>query len=161
MMKSWLSIMGHLSSLNETSLPLCRHVDERSTRTREGKYPRASMQKDSTQLVWGFTGLPTCAMSLPEEDEWELINDDGFVYKRNKDLENQFVQLSKRRDEFMQILIDEVRGSGALIQCFNWDRISEEMVDMTEGHGLFAAKVVTLKAKCVARPSMVSLLSEI
>ncbi|KAL8124297.1 uncharacterized protein LOC141716766 [Apium graveolens] len=23
-------------------------------------------------------------MSLPEEDEWELINDDGFVYKRNK-----------------------------------------------------------------------------
>ncbi|KAL8089291.1 hypothetical protein AgCh_038912 [Apium graveolens] len=137
-----------------------------------------------------------------------------------RDLENQFVQLSKRRDEFMQNLINEVRGSGnegeaktliqvlldlneakpdyykddvimslmqggnvglgfmpfgsgrrkcpgeglatrvvvlalgALIQCFNWDRISEEMVDMTEGHGLFAPKVVTLKAKCAARPSM-------
>ncbi|KAL8146167.1 hypothetical protein AgCh_004054 [Apium graveolens] len=159
-----------------------------------------------------------------------------------RDLENQFVQLCKRRDEFMQNLIDEVRGSvnegeaktliqvlldlneakpdyykddvimslmqaiqndpkiwgdpenfrperfqeggnvglgfmpfgsgrrkcpgeglatrvvvlalGALIQCFNWDRISEEMVDMTEGHGLFAPKVVTLKAKCAARPSM-------
>ncbi|KAL8107497.1 hypothetical protein AgCh_024055 [Apium graveolens] len=100
-----------------------------------------------------------------------------------RDLENQFVQLSKRRDEFMQILIDEVRGSGnegeaktltqvlldlneakpdyykddvimSLMQCFNLDRISEEMVDMTEGHGLFAPKVVTLKAKCAARPSM-------
>ncbi|KAL8131101.1 cytochrome P450 81Q32-like [Apium graveolens] len=54
-----------------------------------------------------------------------------------------------------------VLALGALIQCFNWDRISEEMVDMTEGHGLFAPKVVTLKAKCAARPSMVSLLSEI
>ncbi|KAL8109807.1 hypothetical protein AgCh_025776 [Apium graveolens] len=83
----------------------------------------------------------------------------------------------------MQILIDEVRGSGnegeaktltqvlldlneakpdyykddvimSLMQCFNWDRISEEMVDMTEGHGLFTPKVVTLKAKCAARPRM-------
>lgn len=53
-----------------------------------------------------------------------------------------------------------VLALGALIQCFNWDRISEEMVDMTEGHGLFAPKVVTLRAKCGARPSMVSLLSE-
>ncbi|KAK1405544.1 Isoflavone 2'-hydroxylase [Heracleum sosnowskyi] len=54
-----------------------------------------------------------------------------------------------------------VLALGALIQCFNWDRIGEEMVDMTEGHGLFAPKVVTLRAKCRARPSMVSLLSEI
>ncbi|KAL8115737.1 hypothetical protein AgCh_022294 [Apium graveolens] len=54
-----------------------------------------------------------------------------------------------------------VLALGALIQYFNWDRISEKMADMTEGRGLFAPKVVTLKAKCVARPSMVSLLSEI
>ncbi|KAL8131769.1 hypothetical protein AgCh_007624 [Apium graveolens] len=55
----------------------------------------------------------------------------------------------------------DVLALGALIQCFDWDRISEEMVDMTEGHGLFGPKVVPLRAKCGARPSMISLLSEI
>ncbi|KAL8131103.1 cytochrome P450 81Q32-like [Apium graveolens] len=55
----------------------------------------------------------------------------------------------------------DILALGALIQCFNWDRISEEMVDMTEGHGLFGPKVVPLRAKCGARPSMISLLSEI
>ncbi|KAK1405543.1 Isoflavone 2'-hydroxylase [Heracleum sosnowskyi] len=54
-----------------------------------------------------------------------------------------------------------VLALGALIQCFNWDRIGEEMVDMSEGHGLFAPKVVNLRAKCGARTSMVRLLSEI
>ncbi|KAL8131766.1 hypothetical protein AgCh_007621 [Apium graveolens] len=36
---------------------------------------------------------------------------------------------------------------------FEWDRIDKEMVDMTEGPGLFATKVVPLRAKCGARPS--------
>lgn len=52
-----------------------------------------------------------------------------------------------------------VLALGALIQCFNWSRIGEEMVDMSEGHGLFSPKAVSLKAKCGARPSMISLLS--
>lgn len=54
-----------------------------------------------------------------------------------------------------------VLALGAMIQCFNWDRIGEEMVDMTEGQGLFGPKAVSLKAKCGARPNMVSLLSEL
>ncbi|KAL8109062.1 hypothetical protein AgCh_025235 [Apium graveolens] len=53
-----------------------------------------------------------------ELSRWELLSNTlrdlnlqtHNVEKRN--LENQFVQLSKRRDEFMQNLIDEVRGSG-------------------------------------------------
>ncbi|KAL8131772.1 hypothetical protein AgCh_007627 [Apium graveolens] len=54
-----------------------------------------------------------------------------------------------------------VLALGAMIQCFDWDRIDKEMVDMTEGPGLFSTKVVPLRAKCGVRPSMVSLLSEI
>ncbi|KAK1405542.1 Isoflavone 2'-hydroxylase [Heracleum sosnowskyi] len=54
-----------------------------------------------------------------------------------------------------------VLALGALLQCFNWDRIGEEMLDMTEGDDYFSPKVVPLRAKCGARPSMISLLSEI
>ncbi|KAL8131104.1 cytochrome P450 81Q32-like [Apium graveolens] len=50
---------------------------------------------------------------------------------------------------------------GALIQCFQWERIGEEMLDMAEGDDYFSPKVVPLKAKCGARPSMVTILSEI
>lgn len=54
-----------------------------------------------------------------------------------------------------------VLALGALIQCFDWDRVGKETVDMTEGGGLFAPKVLPLRAKCRARPNLVKLLSQI
>ncbi|PHT89483.1 Cytochrome 81E8 [Capsicum annuum] len=50
---------------------------------------------------------------------------------------------------------------GALIQCFEWQRVGQE-VDLTEGNGLTHAKAEPLTARCMARLNInCSLISEI
>ncbi|EEF52327.1 cytochrome P450, putative [Ricinus communis] len=44
----------------------------------------------------------------------------------------------------------------ALIQCFDWERITEEEIDMLEGPGLTMPKVQPLEAMCKIRESMIS-----
>ncbi|WRX31432.1 Cytochrome P450 - like 10 [Theobroma cacao] len=48
---------------------------------------------------------------------------------------------------------------GSLIQCFEWERTSEEMVDMTQGSGLTMPKERALHAKCRPRQAMMNMLS--
>ncbi|OMO99954.1 Cytochrome P450 [Corchorus olitorius] len=43
---------------------------------------------------------------------------------------------------------------GSLIQCFEWKRVGNEEIDMTEGHGLTMPKAQPLVAMCRARPIM-------
>lgn len=45
-------------------------------------------------------------------------------------------------------------GIGSLIQCFEWERVSEEAVDLTEGKGLTMPKLEPLEVMCKARDIM-------
>lgn len=41
---------------------------------------------------------------------------------------------------------------GSLVQCFEWERMGEEKVDMSEGEGLSMPKAIPLEIMCKARP---------
>uniref|UniRef100_A0A2N9HSY0 Cytochrome P450 n=1 Tax=Fagus sylvatica TaxID=28930 RepID=A0A2N9HSY0_FAGSY len=49
---------------------------------------------------------------------------------------------------------------GSLIQCFEWERVTKEEVDMAEGIAVVMPKAVPLEAMCKARPIMHKVLSE-
>lgn len=49
---------------------------------------------------------------------------------------------------------------GSLIQCFDWKRVSQEEVDMTEGRGVTMPKAVPLEVMCRARPIIHKVLSD-
>lgn len=49
----------------------------------------------------------------------------------------------------------------SLVQCFEWKRVSEEVVDLTEGKGLTMPKAEPLMARCEARDIFHKVLSEI
>ncbi|XP_057500226.1 cytochrome P450 81Q32-like [Actinidia eriantha] len=51
-------------------------------------------------------------------------------------------------------------GLGSLIQCFEWERVSENTVDLTEGDGLTMPKLEPLEAMCKTREIMKKVLYE-
>ncbi|KZV24609.1 hypothetical protein F511_06435 [Dorcoceras hygrometricum] len=48
---------------------------------------------------------------------------------------------------------------GSLIQCFEWQRIGEELVDLSEGRGISMPKAIPLEARCRARDLLHKLLT--
>ncbi|KAJ4982191.1 hypothetical protein NE237_033028 [Protea cynaroides] len=49
----------------------------------------------------------------------------------------------------------------SLIQCFEWERVDEELIHMTQGTGLTLPKAKPLEVKGKPRPTMLSILSQL
>ncbi|KAJ0940241.1 putative cytochrome P450 [Helianthus annuus] len=61
-------------------------------------------------------------------------------------------------ENFAMLMVGLVVGT--LIQCFEWERIDEKMIDMTEGKGLTMPRANPLVAKCRPRGKMAKFLSQ-
>ncbi|XP_004290944.1 PREDICTED: cytochrome P450 81D11-like [Fragaria vesca subsp. vesca] len=122
--------------------------------------------------VGGFN-VPRGTMLLV--NAW-AIHHDPKLWEHPEQFKPERFQNAQERDVFMYLpfgigrrgcpgegLANRIVGLalGSVIQCFNWERNGEEMVDMTEGTGLAMPKAHPLLAKCSPRPTMLALLSQL
>lgn len=126
--------------------------------------------ESSEDCVVGGYDVPKNAMLLVnayfiqrDKNVWE--NPDKFMPERFLDGEGEnasklFPFGMGRRSCPGENLANRVVGLvlGAMIQCFEWRRVDDELVDMTEGSGLTLPKEVSLQALYKPRDSVGSLL---
>lgn len=107
---------------------------------------------------------------------WAIQNDPKFWEEPEKFKPERFQGLPKEKDAFIMLPFGTGRRGcpgeglarrmvglalGSLIQCFEWKRNEEDIVDMTEGVGLTMPKAQPLVTNCKPRPTMLNLLSQL
>lgn len=130
-------------------------------------------RESSKDCVVGGYNIPGGTMLLV--NQWAIHRDPKLWTDPKNYNPERFEGLEAMRDGFKYMPFGSGRRScpgeglavrvmaltlGMLIQCFNWERMSEKMVDMTEGPGLTLPKAKPLIAKCKARLEIQSLLAQ-
>jgi hypothetical protein len=164
------TIIGQASSLkNQTfsSFPISKAS---STRLSECTLPPHESSEECT--VGGFR-VPRGTMLLVNMRS--VHNDPNLWEEPTKFKPERFHGPEGKRDGFIYLpfgagrrgcpgegLATRIIGLalGSLIQCFEWERVCGELVDMSEGTGLTMPKAQNLWAKCRPRPAMVNQLSQ-
>ncbi|KAL0361389.1 UNVERIFIED_CONTAM: cytochrome [Sesamum radiatum] len=133
-------------------------------------FPRES----SEQCTVGGYRVPAGTMLLV--NVWAIHNDPNNWEDAREFKPERFQGLEGNRDGFKLTPFGSGRrgcpgealavrmvgfGLGSLIQCFDWERVEKELVDMTEGLGSSMPKAEPLMAYCRARPVTAKLLSQI
>ncbi|XP_043717113.1 cytochrome P450 81Q32-like [Telopea speciosissima] len=124
--------------------------------------------------VGGFT-IPRGTMLLV--NAWAIQNDPKIWVEPTKFKPERMEGIEGQRDGFKLMPFGSGRRGcpgegvamrliglalGSLIQCFEWESVGEEMVDMEEGTvGLTLPKAHPLEAKCKPRPAMLNILSQL
>ncbi|KAL8225903.1 hypothetical protein R6Q57_018460 [Mikania cordata] len=126
----------------------------------------------SSDCVVGGYNIPRGTMLIV--NQWAIHHDPKVWNEPERFRPERFKGLEGTRDGFKLLPFGSGRRScpgeglairmvgmtlGSIIQCFDWERMSEEMVDMTEGPGLTMPKAIPLLAKCKPRLEMNNLLS--
>ncbi|KAI3684653.1 hypothetical protein L6452_33878 [Arctium lappa] len=140
-------------------------------------YPVAPLlvpHESSKECTIGGYNVPKGTMLMV--NVWAIQNDPNIWIEPTKFKPERFEEVVGKRDGFKLMPFGYGRRScpgkhmavrvislalGSLIHCFEWERVSEKMVDLTEETGLALLKAQPLMAVCRSRSAMVNLLSEI
>nr|ADD84651.1 CYP81B36 [Scoparia dulcis] len=165
---------GHLIDESDiTDLPYLRCIVNETLRL----YPAGPLlvpHESSEQCIVGGYRVPAGTMLLV--NLWAIQRDPKYWDEPEKFKPERFEGLEGNRDGFkfspfgsgrrgcpgeglaVRMLASSI---GSIIQCFDWERVGKELVDMSEGVGLTLPKAQPLMAYCRARPLAAKLLSQI
>ncbi|KAL5847293.1 hypothetical protein ACOSQ3_010817 [Xanthoceras sorbifolium] len=162
-----------ISEFDIPQLPHLRNIINETLRM----YPAApllSAHESSDECTVGGFHIPRGTMLLV--NCWAIQNDPKIWVDPRKFKPERFGGLEGARDGFKLMPFGSGRRGcpgeglglrmvgltlGTLIQCFDWNRIGEEIVDVTEVPGVTMPKAQPLKASWLPRPTMFNLLSQI
>ncbi|KAK4390478.1 cytochrome [Sesamum angolense] len=168
--------IGHNRLIDESDiaeLPYLRCIMNETLRL----YPAGPLlvpHESSEQCTVGGYRVPAGTMLLV--NAWAIHNDPKNWEDAREFKPERFEGLEGNRDGFRLMPFGSGRrgcpgealavrmvgfGLGCLIQCFDWERVGKELVDMNEGVGLSMPKAEPLMAYCRARPVATKLLSQI
>ncbi|KAF8407789.1 hypothetical protein HHK36_006925 [Tetracentron sinense] len=167
--------VGHDRLLEESDLSKLPYLHGIINETLRMYPPGPLLPHESSEacIIEGFS-IPRGTMLLV--NLWAIQNDPKVWVEPTKFKPERFEGLEGTRDGFKLMPFGSGRRGcpgeglgmrvvglalGSLIQCLEWERIGEEMVDMTEGTGLSLPKAQALEAKCRPRPNMVNLTSQL
>ncbi|KAL9997318.1 putative cytochrome P450 [Helianthus debilis subsp. tardiflorus] len=170
------SVIGNNRLVDESDIPnlpyLCCIINETLRLFPAG--PLLIPHEASSDCVVGGYNIPCGTMLII--NQWAIHHDMKVWNEPETFKPERFEGLEGTRDGFKLLPFGSGRRScpgeglavrmlgmalGSIIQCFDWERTSEELVDMTEGPGLTMPKAIPLVAKCKPRKHMTNLLSEL
>ncbi|GAV71600.1 p450 domain-containing protein [Cephalotus follicularis] len=168
--------LGHDRLIEESDLPKLPYLHCIVNETLR-MYPAGPLlipHESSAECIVGGFCVPSGTMVLV--NMWGIQNDPKIWEEPSNFKPERFEGFEGVRDGFKYMPFGSGRrrcpgeglatrmvglALGSLIQCLEWKRVSEELVDLTEGASLSLPKAQPLLAKCRERPTMVHLLSQI
>ncbi|XAR61940.1 hypothetical protein NMG60_11016496 [Bertholletia excelsa] len=154
-------------------LPYLHWIIKETTRMHPST-PLLTPRESSADCTVGGFRIPRGTMLLV--NLWAIQNDPRVWEEPGKFMPERFEGMDERKDRFKMMPFGAGRRAcpgeglairvlglvlGSLVQCFDWERGSEDLVDLSTGAGAAAKKALPLTAKCRARPEMKKLLSKI